>query len=148
MTKRLNLLQLSEGFHELSTEEKTEKMERVKKAINRKKDDVLLQMMETVEKHVTSYKQDFYIHDVQLYHQHDVSFIWMVRESGTQWLNLDNHYMVSEKLSLNENDFEYHAKYSRIKAYFYFNKANRKFTKINEQKARTLVKKQYEQMTA
>lgn len=148
MTKRINLSNLSESFSELTSMEKEEMMERVKKAIKRKKSDVLTSMMNAVENHVASYKQDFYIYDVELFHKHDVSFIWMVRESGTQWLNLENDHMVSEKISLNENDFEYHVKYSRIIAYYYYNKQTKTFSKINEQKARTLIQQQYQQMTA
>lgn len=148
MTKRINLSNLSEDFYELSTSEKEEIMNRVKKTILRKKNAVLLSMMEAVEKHVTSYKQDFYIFDVELFHQYDVSFIWMVRDSGTQWLNLDNHYMYEDHLSANEHDFEYHVRHSSIIGYYFYNKLTKSLTKINEEKARVLIKQQYEKMTA
>lgn len=148
MTKRINLSKLTEGYYNLSTLEKEEIMERVKKAIKRKNSDLLNTMMSVVEKHLLSYKQDFYIHDIELIHQHDVSFLWLVRDSGTHWLNLENHHMVSEKMSLNETDFEYHARQSRIIAYYYYNKHTKTFSKVNVQKARTLIQQQYQQMTA
>jgi hypothetical protein len=148
MNTRLNLSILTVDYYDLTSEQKLEKMERVKKAIKRKNNLILHKMMEVVEKNVTSYKQDFYIHDVELLHKYDVSFIWMVRDSGTQWINLENNYMVSETVSLIENDFEYHAKHSRIIAYYYYNKTTQTFNKISEQKGRALIKQQYEQMTA
>jgi len=148
MTKRINLSKLTEGYYDLSTLEKAEIMERVKKAIKRKNSELLNSMTTVVEKHLTHYKQDFYIHDIELIHQHDVSFLWLVRDSGTHWINLENHYMVSEKISFNEDVFEIYARQERIIAFYYYNKVTKMFTKINEQKARTLIKQQYEKMTA
>lgn len=145
--KRLNLKNLEEGYYELSDQDRVNMVERVKKALKRKK-NVLTEMMHIVEKKVKHYKADFYIHDVQILHRNEKDlYIWVIRDSGTHFINLDSPVTYSDGECANLNYFNSLSRMNKLIGIYLVDRENDSLQKINQEKAETIIKSEFEKAT-
>lgn len=90
----------------------------------------LLQMEEIMNKHLKHYKNDFYLHDTYSYLSGDQKGIWLLRESGTHYIPLGEHF-TGDSWPI-YNDY-----IGCNKHYYFIDKANIK--KINQDKVYQLI---------
>lgn len=135
---RLNYINLEKIYNSSNDFERILLIERVKQSIVRKNNHIT-QMMNIVESKVKHYKSDFYIHDMQLFHTYDVSFLWVVRESGTHWINIENQMVLDNGESGNLSYLKAIMKLPRVRAVYHYDKSTHLLQKINLEKAISLV---------
>lgn len=71
----------------------------------------LLDMEKIVSKHLTHYRNDFYLHDIHAYLKGGRKGIWMLRDTGTHYIPLSNNFDPNSiewyKASINANNYFY-----------------------------------------
>lgn len=84
-------------FYNLNSDEQKKYIERIKKEIKKSNNEVLKKMDRIVKRNVKYFRNDFYLHDICLMKEYPGSFIWMTRDSGTDFIPLDHlqAYMIS-----------------------------------------------------
>lgn len=143
--KRINLKNLEEQYHKATDQEREEIIDKVKRSIKRK-NNFLSSMMDIVERKVGSYKVDFYIYDMQLIHRYDVSFLWIIKETGTNWIDLEVDIELTDGKSANLEYYNTLLKMTRVKEIYHFDKRRKVIQRITKEKALTLVKNNFEKM--
>ncbi|MEK6190632.1 MAG: hypothetical protein N2A99_06550 [Carnobacterium alterfunditum] len=142
--KRLNLKKIESEYYELNDTEKTEMIERVKLLVKRKK-NFITEMMNIVEKKVKHYKADFYIHDIQKLHKSpENSLIWIIRDSGTHYIDLDSPVAYSDDTSANMDYFQTLVKMNRIIGFYLVDRKENTLQKIKQEKAEAIIKTEFE----
>lgn len=100
--KKRNVLTDPNTFYDFSNEEKQSYLNYVKNKI--KKHTLLSKMHNIVNRRMTGYKTDFYVHDTYIILNDDhksKTFLWMVRDTGTDLINLNFDSSEDEKQALN-----------------------------------------------
>lgn len=75
-------------FHNLDKESKEKYIQTVIEEIQ--KNETLKRMHNIVKRHVKHYKNDFYVYDLFMIKKHTGPFLWMTRETGTDFIPLKN----------------------------------------------------------
>lgn len=101
-TRKRNVLTDPNTFYNFSNEEKQSYINYVKNKI--KKHALLSKMHNIVNRKMIGYKTDFYVHDtyIILNDSHkSKNFLWMVRDTGTDLINLNFNSLEDKKQALN-----------------------------------------------
>lgn len=116
-------------FYKLEDKEQKKYIERIKKEIKKSDNEVLKKMDRIVKRNVKQYQSDFYLHDICLMNEHPGPFLWLIRESGTDFIPLEN---------INNNLISWYDAVKKINTDFYF--YNRKtLKKINIEEADKII---------
>lgn len=102
LTKKRNVLIDPSTFYSFTEEEKQSYINYVKNKI--KKHTLLSKMNNIVNRKMTSYKTDFYVHDTYIIlndNHKSKKFLWMVRDTGTDLISLNFNSSEDKKQSLN-----------------------------------------------
>lgn len=138
-TIELDYRELVGTYYEASDELREEILQQIKKHIALKK-GYLLAMQTIVEKKLKSYKTDFYLHDVQrLTIFEGDSQIWILRDSGTQLLNLDWDSSDEYGNSTNLQSFDSFMRHTKVNGIYHVSPSENTVKKISKDRARALI---------
>lgn len=99
-------------FHRLDEKDKEKYIKDIKEEIEKSDNAVIKKMENIVKRHVKHYKNDFYVYDLDMIKKYPGPFIWMTRETGTDFIPL--HYLKGSLI-----DFYHYVKYTNKNFYYY-----------------------------
>lgn len=85
---------ITEAFYAFTDEQKENYIKITDAKIANSGDPALKKMRNLVRRHLKKYQSDFYVHDVTLYYRaKGAPFLWILRDSGTHFINLRIRYV-------------------------------------------------------
>ena len=76
-------------FHNLESKEEKEKyIQKIKEAIKNTDNEIIKKMANIVKRNVKHYQNDFYVYDLHMIKKYTGPFLWMTRETGTDFIPL------------------------------------------------------------
>ncbi|MBU8732530.1 hypothetical protein KM915_21000 [Cytobacillus oceanisediminis] len=125
-------------FYNLNDIEKEKHLRKTFKKIETSKDEMLLKMNSIVTLKVKHYKTDFYIHDLQVLIEKEEQFLWLVRDCGTNLIQLEDP-------EYEKGQWKWKSWYEAVKrnmrpnSFYLIDNKNKIIKKINEEKANVII---------
>ena len=77
-------------FYNMNEEKQKKYINNVKEEIKRSSNKILKKMENIVKRNVSYFQSDFYVHDLHMIKNNPGHFIWMTRETGTDFIPLES----------------------------------------------------------
>lgn len=136
--KELNQMKkIMNNFYEVKDKTRIKKMHQIRDIILESNSDLLKKMLYIVHQDVQYYMIDFYKHDIEKLAEYEGTFIWIVRESGTHLIPLQEEKICSDGSWLWEHEYNAICQVARIKDFYYYN--GKELLKINKEKANKII---------
>lgn len=132
--------ELVKTYYGHSDEERIKLISKIEKKIKCSENPLLLQMIQIVESQVKHYKADFFIHDIAALIDYQEDFIWIIRDSGTHFIPLNDPTLLKDGKWLWKEHYKAIENCERILSYYHYNVKNEKMKKINSKKSEEIIK--------